>query len=392
MAKRRRMIKLIILLIEVVIVAVLIIGMIFVKNLGLYNQVGLNNDNVNTNDLNEETLASFSGYTTIALFGLDNREFGELDTGLSDVIMIVSINNDTKDIKLVSVYRDTYLDVGPEGDSSFNKANSAYAFGGPERAVSMLNKNLDLDIDSYVTFDFYAVAEAVDIMGGITVEITDEAELEELNRVIEETDWYLDRESPTLDSIGEHTLDGVQAVSYARIRKLEGGDYKRAQRQRIIFSKMVEKAKSSNLKTLNKLIKTIMPDIQSDLSEADMISMARVMVGYDMEDSRGFPFERTTRTLPSAGSSVIPCDLKTNVGELHEYLYEVEDYEPSETVKKYSEIITERSGCTVESAEEDQFDEGDDFSGNAPASLSAEDGEGEGDADGESGEGTGSGE
>ena len=154
----------------------------------------------------------------------------------------------------------------------------------------------------------------------------------------------------------------------------------------------MEKAKSSNLKTLNKLIKTIMPDIQSDLSEADMISMARVMVGYDMEDSRGFPFERTTRTLPSAGSSVIPCDLKTNVGELHEYLYEVEDYEPSETVKKYSEIITERSGCTVESAEEDQFDEGDDFSGNAPASLSAEDGNGESGDDGESGEGAGSGE
>lgn len=389
MAKRRRMIKLIILLIEVVIVAVLIVGMVFVKNLGLYNQVGLNN--INKNDLNEETLASFSGYTTIALFGLDNREFGELDSGLSDVIMIVSINNDTKDIKLVSVYRDTYLDVGPEGEKSFNKANSAYAFGGPERAVSMLNKNLDLDIDSYITFDFYAVAEAVDVMGGVTVEITDEAELEELNRVIDETNWYLDRESPLIDSLGEHTLDGVQAVSYARIRKLEGGDYKRAQRQRIVLSKMMEKAKDANLVTLNKLIKTVMPDIQSDLSEADLISMARVMVGYDFDDSRGFPFERTTRTLPSAGSSVIPCDLETNVGELHEYLYEVEDYEPSDTVQTYSDIIVERSGCTVESAEDDQFNEGDDFSGNAPESLPAEgetgDGEDTGESDGENDDG-----
>lgn len=389
MAKRRRMIKLIILLIEVVIVAVLIVGMVFVKNLGLYNQVGL--DNINKNELNEETLASFSGYTTIALFGLDNREFGELDTGLSDVIMIVSINNDTKDIKLVSVYRDTYLDVGPEGEKSFNKANSAYAFGGPERAVSMLNKNLDLDIDSYITFDFYSVAEAVDIMGGVTVEITSEAELEELNRVIDETNWYLDRESPLIDSLGEHTLDGVQAVSYARIRKLEGGDYKRAQRQRIVLSKMMEKAKDANLVTLNKLIKTVMPDIQSDLSEADLISMARVMVGYDFDDSRGFPFERTTRTLPSAGSSVIPCDLETNVGELHEYLYEVEDYEPSDTVQTYSDIIVERSGCTVDSAEDDQFNEGDDFSGNAPESLPAEgetgDGEDTGESDGENDDG-----
>ena len=101
--------------------------------------------------------------------------------------------------------------------------------------------------------------------------------------------------------------------------------------------------------------------------------MARVMVGYDFDDSRGFPFERTTRTLPSAGSSVIPCDLETNVGELHEYLYEVEDYTPSDTVQTYSDIIVERSGCTVESAEVDQFNEGDDFSGNAPASLAAED-------------------
>lgn len=389
MAKRRRMIKLIILLIEVVIVAVLIIGMIFVKNLGLYNQVGLSN--INKNDLNEETLASFSGYTTIALFGLDNRDFGELDTGLSDVIMIVNINNDTKDIKLVSVYRDTYLDVGPEGEKSFNKANAAYAFGGPERAVSMLNKNLDLDIDSYITFDFYSVAEAVDIMGGVTVEITSDAELEELNRVIDETNWYLDRESPLIDSLGEHNLDGVQAVSYARIRKLEGGDYKRAQRQRIILSKMMEKAKGSNLVTLNKLIKTVMPDIQSDLSEADLISMARVMVGYDFDDSRGFPFERTTRTLPSAGSSVIPCDLETNVKELHEYLFEAEDYEPSDTVLTYNDIIVERSGCTVDSAEDDQFNEGDDFSGNAPASLPAEsdtgDGEDTGESDGESEDG-----
>lgn len=373
MAKRRRTIKLILLLVEIVIVAVLIIGMIFVKNLGLYKQVGLSN--VNTNELTEETLASFSGYTTIALFGLDNRDMGELDTGLSDVIMILSINNDTKDIKVVSIYRDTYLDVGPEGDRSFNKANSAYAFGGPERAVSMLNKNLDLNIDNYISFDFYAVAEAVDIMGGVTVEITSEAELEELNRVIEETDYYLDRESPTLDSLGEHNLDGVQAVSYARIRKLEGGDYKRAQRQRIVLTKLMEKAKGSNFRTVNKLVKTIMPDIQSDLSEADLISMARVMIGYDMEDSRGFPFAKTTRTLPSVGSSVIPCDLETNVDELHEYLYGTEEYTPSETVRTYNDIIIERSGCTTESAEEDQFDQEDDFSTNAPASQSADESE-----------------
>ena len=380
MAKRRRMTKLILLIVELVIVAVLIIGMIFVRNLGLYNRVGLNSENINTNDLDAGTLASFSGYTTIALFGLDNRECGELDTGLSDVIMILAINNDTKDIKVVSVYRDTFLDVGPDGERSFNKANSAYAFGGPERAVSMLNKNLDLDIESYVTFDFYSVAEAVDIMGGVTVEITSEAELEELNRVIDETNWYLDRESPMIDSLGEHNLDGVQAVSYARIRKLEGGDYKRAQRQRIILAKMVEKAKSSNLVTLNKLVKTIMPDIQSNLSEADIISMVRVMAGYDMDESRGFPFERTTRTLPSVGSSVIPCDLETNVEELHEYLFEQEEYTPSSTLQDYNDYIISTSGCTVDSAEVDQFNEGDDFSGNAPASQSPDEESDEDDA------------
>ena len=115
------------------------------------------------------------------------------------------------------------------------------------------------------------------------------------------------------------------------------------------------------------------------------------MVGYDFDDSRGFPFERTTRTLPSAGSSVIPCDLETNVKELHEYLFEAEDYEPSDTVLTYNDIIVERSGCTVDSAEDDQFNEGDDFSGNAPASLPAEsdtgDGEDTGESDGESEDG-----
>ena len=163
--KRRRRI-----LIAELVILVLLIGGVYVgSKLGMINFSQLI---AGTNALDEETRKLMEGYTTIAVFGVDNRSNGDYDTGNSDVIMLANINNETKEVKLVSVYRDTAMDV--DGDGTLQKCNYAYNHGGPDEAVEMLNRNLDLDIDGYVSADFYALADVVDALGGVEIDLTNE--------------------------------------------------------------------------------------------------------------------------------------------------------------------------------------------------------------------------
>ena len=361
---QRRKRKLILLIVEIVIVLILVLGIYAYHKLDLINNTQLDRSKVQTNDFDLSQLETFEGYTTIAMFGLDNRTQGVYTTGNSDVIMILNINNDTREVKMISVYRDTYLNTaGADESPAFRKANAAYAYGGPEQAITMLNRNLDLDIDNYVAFDFSAVANAIDILGGVDIEITSKQELKYLNKYIRHTNNILNTNSSKISSTGVHTLDGVQAVAYSRIRYTAGGDYKRAQRQRIVFSEMVKKAKKANLKQLNALVNDIFPKIQTDLGRNDIISMITAMIGYDMGDSSGFPFDKNTITLGSKGSVVVPCDLESNVKDLHKLLFEEDDYLPSSTVEEYNTIIINDTGFTSESAEKDSFSEKDNFNG-----------------------------
>ena len=158
------------------------------------------------------------------------------------------------------------------------------------------------------------------------------------------------------------TLNGVQAVSYARIRYTAGDDYKRAERQRRVLTEMIKKAKSASLPELNSLINTVFPQISTDLDKKDIISMATVMIKYDMANSGGFPYSKDTFTpSKSIGSVVAPCDLESNVIELHKRLYGTDNYTPSETVKKYSEHIVDVSGYTAEWKADNRFSGQDEF-------------------------------
>lgn len=362
--RQRRKRKLIVFIIEIIILILLALALFAYNKLNLIQSDTLDKTKVKTNEVSEETQATFQGYTTIALFGLDNREQGVYTTGNSDLIMVMNINNDTKEMGMVSVYRDTYLNVAAaDEDENFRKANAAYAYGGPEQAVTMLNRNLDIEIDNYVSFDFSAVADAIDILGGVDIEITSEAELGYLNDYIMANNDILGTDSPTLNTTGTHTLDGVQAVAYARIRYTKGGDYKRAERQRRVLNEMIGKAKKANLVQLNELVDAIFPKIRTDLSKKDIISMATAMLGYDMSNSGGFPYDRKTKPLGKKGDVVVPCDLESNVIELHRQLFGTEAYEPSATIKEYNDIIIDDTGYTSESAERDDFNDADDFTG-----------------------------
>ena len=376
--KQRRKRKLILFIVEIIIL-IIVAGALYVySKLNLFNRKELDQSKVGKNEVSKETQQTFEGNTTIALFGLDNRDQGVYDTGNSDVIMVMNINNDTKEVSLVSVYRDTYLNIAGEGEEEkFRKANAAYSAGGAEQAVTMLNRNLDLDIDNYVAFDFKSVAEAIDILGGVEIDIESPADMDDLNDYILYTSEYVGGSDEMIDHLGKQTLNGVQAVSYARIRYTAGGDFKRAERQRRVLNELIKKAKDASLTELNELVSTIFPEVSTDLTQKDIISMMPVMLKYDMANSGGFPYDKTTDT-PSKkiGSIVIPCDLESNVIQLHKQLFGTEDYQPSETVQSYNDTIIDLTGKTTKDSETDQFSDQDDFFGNGTQQNSNNSGDG----------------
>ena len=376
--KQRRKRKLILFIVEIIIL-IIVAGALYVySKLNLFNRKELDQSKVGKNEVSKETQQTFEGNTTIALFGLDNRDQGVYDTGNSDVIMVMNINNDTKEVSLVSVYRDTYLNIAGEGEEEkFRKANAAYSAGGAEQAVTMLNRNLDLDIDNYVAFDFKSVAEAIDILGGVEIDIESQAEMDYLDDYISYTSEYVGGSDEMIDHLGKQTLNGVQAVSYARIRYTAGGDFKRAERQRRVLNELIKKAKDASLTELNELVSTIFPEVSTDLTQKDIISMMPVMLKYDMANSGGFPYDKTTDT-PSKkiGSIVIPCDLESNVIQLHKQLFGTEDYQPSETVQSYNDTIIDLTGKTTKDSETDQFSDQDDFFGNGTQQNSNNSGDG----------------
>lgn len=136
--------------------------------------------------VNEQVVGSkvMKGYTNIALFGVDSRD-ENLDSSNSDTTIVASINNDTKEVKLVSIYRDTYLNIGQDKDK-YDKANAAYAIGGPVQSMSMLNTNMDLNIKNYVAVDFNALVKVIDLLGGLDVDLSYE-EIEHMNNYCVET-------------------------------------------------------------------------------------------------------------------------------------------------------------------------------------------------------------
>lgn len=307
---------------------------------------------VENEDLSEETRDVLGKYTTIALFGLDNRDSNSYNRGNSDVIMLARIDKDTKEVRLVSVYRDTFLKMTDlDNTDAYSKANAAYAVGGPEQAVRMLNTNLDLDIREYVSFDFSAVAEAVDLLGGVEVEITEE-ECVHLNNYCIETSEVTGKSYEPLPGGGSYNLNGVQAVSYGRIRYTAGDDFKRTERQRLVVNKMVEKALKSDIGTINALIDAVFPQIKTSLDKTELAAMAMDAFHYKLGESRGFPFDLQNKVVSisyqqSDADCVIPKDLSANVKQLHDFLYGTTSYIVTDSVQGISDEITYRTGVAA---------------------------------------------
>ena len=282
-----------------------------------------------------------TGYVNVALFGLDSRDNNLGEGNRSDTIMIASLNRETKEVKLVSVYRDTLLELD---DGSFNKANAAYSFGGPEAAISMLNRNLDMNIEKYVTVNFNALVDVIDALDGLDLHLTEE-EVVHMNNYCVETSKVTGKDYERIEPEveGDYHLNGVQAVSYARIRYTAGGDFTRAERQRTVLQLIGEKAQSMSISTINKIIDQVFPQISTNFTLAEMVSYASDLTDYKVGETKGFPEDNTTDTLNEVGSVVIPNSLSQSVQDLHQFLFGSDGYTVSSTVQEIESGINARA-------------------------------------------------
>ena len=312
-------------------------GYIYVRNsLGEMQQVEIDEEAI---EINEGVKESLEGYRTIALFGVDSRA-NELEKGTrSDCIMLAVIDQKTKAVKLVSVYRDTYLQIGNRG---LDKVTHAYAFGGAELSMSTLNTNLDLNIKEFATVNFDSLADIVDAIGGINMNI-ESAEIKHINNYIDETSRVVGKSSTHITKTGNQKLDGVQAVSYARIRYTAGGDYKRTERMRDVLTAIAERAKKLGVSELNKLAKTVLPKIYTNISPDEIISMLPQIATYSISESIGWPYETKGDTIGGVWYGV-PVNLAENVEKLHTEVLGQEDYEVSDKVKSISDSIIKKTG------------------------------------------------
>ena len=329
---------------------ILLVLVIFILGLGVAGYTFVNGkigkmqkENIDTTavGISEETKQELKGYRNIALLGIDSRAD---DYGLgnrSDCMMIASINQETNEIKLISVYRDTYVYVMENGTKRLDKITHAYSYGGAQNTLKSLNEAMDLNITEFVTVNFDAVIAAVDSLGGVYIDI-DESEIKYVNDYIDATSESSGVKSSHITHSGRQKLDGVQAVSYTRVRYTAGGDYKRTERMRTVVEAMLSKAKTLNVGQLNSFADTILPKIRTNISTSEIWGLIPKLASFKVTESIGWPYDTKGITLDRWYG--VPVTLQSNVERLHKEAFEQEDYEASDTVKEMSAAIVKKTG------------------------------------------------
>lgn len=346
--RKKRRIKRIGFLVFELLLFVFLVGAAFVvTKYGKFQKIAIDEEDIGINDGIEDV----EGYTTVVLFGGDSRE-GQLGAGThADTMIVVSIDNQTRELRMASIYRDTLLQ---QKDMQYHKANHAYFHGGPEEALLLLNKNLDLNLTDYVTVDFKVLVDVVDLLGGIDLDVS-QAEVDNINDYLEETADVAGTKTEFLKEPGMQHLDGAQTVTYARIRSTGGGDYERTERQREVVETLLKKVLKTDVKTINKIIDKVFGQVSTSFSLKEIISLASGVSKIKIGETTGFPFEvDDSQSYGNAGSVVIPIGLDKNVEHLHQFLYPKEKKEGvSDTVQEISDEISYITGV-VRPAEMDE--------------------------------------
>ena len=332
--KKHIFLKIVLILLAII---VILIGVLLGYGYSKISQIKQDTDfDVNEVEVNEGVEVA-KGYRNILLLGVDSRE-NEYTNTLSDSIMIISINQDTNKVRIASVYRDCYLKVGKK----FGKITHAFAYGGAASSLSAINTNLDLDIKEYVAINFDVVIDVVNAVGGVEVELSSE-EVKYINKYINEINNITDSKTTKITKAGTYNLDGAQALAYSRIRYTAGGDYKRTERQREVLDKAFAKIKKMNLIQLNNLATVVLDEISTNISTNDIIGLLTQVASYDIEEATGWPYD-IRGYQPDAVWYGAPVNLENQVIELHKFLFDEEEYEVSESVKKISDDLIKKTG------------------------------------------------
>lgn len=339
--------KILLFIVEIFVLLLMVVVLYGVLKTEKVGKVELAEEDIVINEevkVKEET--TMKGYRNIALFGVDSTTGALTKNTRSDTIMIASINQDTGECKLVSVYRDTYLNLG---NDTYNKCNSAYAKGGPMQAINMLNMNLDLNITDFITVGFEGLTDTIDALGGVEIDVL-QSEISHLNNyqismVGKSSDGINFTATAGTDYIpvttaGKQVLNGLQATAYCRIRYV-GNDFQRTQRQRTVLLAIAEKVKTASPSTLNEIANNVFGEVYTSLDLSEILELLGDAAKYQVVDQSGFPTDDmlATGTIGSKGSCIVPLSLADNVKWLHQFLFDDQDYEPSAAVQEYSDKV-----------------------------------------------------
>lgn len=253
-----------------------------------------------------------TGIVNIALFGVDSRK--DTFTGLSDSIIIASINRKTGSVKLTSFARDTQVDLEGYG---IQKINAAYSYGGPELAIKTLNQNFKMNIKDYVTINMRELIKVIDVAGGVTIDITEDERIS-ANGIMKE----ISTREPRIEESGKVTLTGAQATAFCRIRHLDSDLY-RMDRQKKVLEALFAKAKTLSLTKLAETVHTIAPMVETSLDIDEILKLSKVLTidGAKIESLR-FPHANTKYHSSAATSWLIKYDFDEATDQLHKFVFD----------------------------------------------------------------------
>lgn len=335
------------LIIALVIVLVLVLALGGVIGAGL-TVVHTKLDKVTQVQVNREALEidprvaeELKNYRNIALLGIDARDMDDDSNTRSDAMIIASIDKQTNEVRLVSLYRDTYVSLG--ADYGLDKLTHAYYYGGATQTLRAINRNLDLNCEEVVVVNWKSVADTVDALGGLEINVR-ESEIKEMNKYIKDTQRTIGGSKKLIKKAGKQTLNGNQAVTYARIRKDSAeGDHRRNERMKIVLSAAFKKATTLSVSQLNNIANEILPDIKTNMSTNQMMEILLELNSYKITESKSWPYKMTDKMINNIYYGP-PVTLKSNVTQLHEEFFQQEDYDPTDTVKSISDNISSVTG------------------------------------------------
>lgn len=313
---------------------VLVLGV----GIGAYVYVNHMLDNLDKIDVDKDKLGivDVDGYVNFLIMGVDSRDMNDFKGSRTDALILMSLEEKTNKVKLTSIYRDTMLKMG--NTDQYDKITHAFANGGPANTVKSINQSLDIDIDKFVVINWKTVVDMVDAAGGVTLDIED-YEIDELNRCTEETASVVGNgEYTPITSPGKQTVDGYQAVGYGRMRNGVGDDIKRTERMRIVIESLLNKLKKSSPKKIDKVLKTTMPLIKTNISKGDIFSLATRVPKFKVTKSASFPYNYTGGMIDGV-YYLIPNTLRESVVELHKKVFGQKEYQPSQNVRQISQKI-----------------------------------------------------